>query len=340
MAKLSVFVSSTYYDLRHVRSSLELFIESMGYEAILSEKGNIAYLPEAPLDESCYREASTADIFVLIIGGRYGSPASGQIPTREVLDRYDSITKREYITAAEHDIPIYVLIEKSVYAEYQTFIHNTENIAVKYAHVDSVNVFFLIQEILSKRRNNPFHTFEKVSEIDEWLRVQWSGIFREFIQRSAGRKALTQLSTEVDDLKEINKTLKLYLEKVLSKISPEDASHFISSEDQRRELEKAKRIIGENEFVIHLIKRYKLSASAIYEALIGTDSIEDFVMRLSDLSPNKMLKEQLFALFTEIPSALLDFNEVRKALGLPHVEPQTPFDLPKISSSSESTSPK
>ncbi|MDD2778201.1 MAG: DUF4062 domain-containing protein, partial [Methanocellales archaeon] len=76
MAKPKVFVSSTYYDLKHLRSSLENFIESLGFEAILSEKGNIAFTPDIPLDESCYREAGNADIFVIIIGGRYGSEAS------------------------------------------------------------------------------------------------------------------------------------------------------------------------------------------------------------------------------------------------------------------------
>ena len=68
MAKPRVFVSSTFYDLKHIRSSLDIFIESLGFEPILSEKGDIAYSPDHPLDESCYREVQTADIFVLIIG--------------------------------------------------------------------------------------------------------------------------------------------------------------------------------------------------------------------------------------------------------------------------------
>jgi hypothetical protein len=49
MAKPRVFVSSTYYDLRHIRASLETFIHSLGYEPVLSEKGNIAYVPDIPL---------------------------------------------------------------------------------------------------------------------------------------------------------------------------------------------------------------------------------------------------------------------------------------------------
>lgn len=74
MARPRVFVSSTHYDLKHLRSSIENFIEQLGYEPVLSEKDSIAYLPDAPLDESCYREARNSDIFVLIVGGRYGSP--------------------------------------------------------------------------------------------------------------------------------------------------------------------------------------------------------------------------------------------------------------------------
>jgi hypothetical protein len=77
MARPRIFVSSTYYDLRHIRSSLELFIESLGYDSILSEKGDIAYLHDTPLDESCYREAASSDMLILIIGGRYGSEKSG-----------------------------------------------------------------------------------------------------------------------------------------------------------------------------------------------------------------------------------------------------------------------
>ena len=70
MSTPRVFVSSSYYDLKHMRSSMEKFIESMGFQAILSEKGSIAYSPDRPLDESCYKEAGSSDIFVLIMGGR------------------------------------------------------------------------------------------------------------------------------------------------------------------------------------------------------------------------------------------------------------------------------
>lgn len=39
MANLRVFVSSTFYDLHHVRNDLFNFLSSMGYEPVLHEKG-------------------------------------------------------------------------------------------------------------------------------------------------------------------------------------------------------------------------------------------------------------------------------------------------------------
>ncbi len=126
MARPRIFVSSTYYDLKHLRSSLENFVQALGFDATLSEKGKIAYTPDVPLDESCYREVGNSDILVLIIGGRYGSEASGGSakPPKTFYDRYNSITRGEYQSALKRDIPIYVLIEKSVHAEYETYLRN------------------------------------------------------------------------------------------------------------------------------------------------------------------------------------------------------------------------
>lgn len=78
MAKTKVFVSSTYYDLKHIRNSLEEFISNFGYETVLFEDGDIAFRHDRPLDESCYSEISNCHIFVLIIGGRYGSATSAE----------------------------------------------------------------------------------------------------------------------------------------------------------------------------------------------------------------------------------------------------------------------
>lgn len=43
--KPRIFVSSTYYDLKYIRNDLENFIKSFGYESVLFESGDIAFVP-------------------------------------------------------------------------------------------------------------------------------------------------------------------------------------------------------------------------------------------------------------------------------------------------------
>ena len=43
MAKPRVFISSTFYDLRQIRIELDKFLESMGYEPVRNEEGDIPY---------------------------------------------------------------------------------------------------------------------------------------------------------------------------------------------------------------------------------------------------------------------------------------------------------
>jgi len=234
MARPRVFVSSTYYDLKHIRSSLENLINSLGFESILYERGQIAYLPEIPLDKSCYKEVENADIFIIIIGRRYGSEKSGSKKKKEkqFFDQYDSITMQEYKTAVDRKIPTYILIEKSVYSEFETYLKNKNNESINYVHVDSVNIFPLIENILSQP--NPVHQFDGFSDIEIWLKEQWAGLFRDLIKNRSEQIQIASLASQVNSLTEINETLRRYLEVIIPKISP-DSEDLISTESMRLE---------------------------------------------------------------------------------------------------------
>jgi hypothetical protein len=93
MARPKVFVSSTYYDLKHIRNSLNVFIEGLGYEPVLYEQGDIPFHHDAPLDISCYEEIESCHILVFIIGGRYGSSTS-DTELAAGTELYNSITKK------------------------------------------------------------------------------------------------------------------------------------------------------------------------------------------------------------------------------------------------------
>lgn len=286
MARPRVFISSTYYDLKHIRSSIDNFVEGLGYDSILSEKGDIAYSPDAPLDESCYREASNADIFVLIIGGRYGSSASseGKKPSKSFFDRYDSVTKKEYDSAASRDIPIYILLEKNVYSEYQTYLKNQGVTKINYAHVDSVNVFELIRDILSKSRNNPIQTFDKFSEIELWLKEQWAGLFRELLQKVSSQKQLSTLSSQVETLSAINSTLQTYLEAVVSKIDPEKSQKLIESERSRLNEVEQLALLKSNAYFNGAFHPPTVKIEHFRDALIKSKSYADFAKNLAGIS--------------------------------------------------------
>jgi hypothetical protein len=93
----AVFVSSTSYDLDQVRADLKQFIERLGYDAVLSEYPSFPIDPDVKTVENCLRAVDrSADIFILVVGGRYGSQTG----------EGKSITNLEYLRARFKEIPI------------------------------------------------------------------------------------------------------------------------------------------------------------------------------------------------------------------------------------------
>lgn len=319
MAKPQIFVSSTFFDLKYIRASLDQFIESLGYEAVLSEKGNIAYNPDLSLDESCYREACNADVFVLIVGGRYGSPASDEDKDRpkDFYERYESITKKEYEAAADRDVPIYILIERSVYNEYETFKRNRENQEIKYAHVESVNVFRLIDEILSRPRNNPLYQFDRHTEIEAWLREQWAGLFKEMLSKRSEQRQLSTLADQAAELSNVNTTLKRYLEEVMSGVTVEKAAEIISDEEARLAESRMLTELANHISIVALLKRGKLTIDEARRIFTDATSLDDLATRI-DAIPNSPYKAaSMLVAWQEDEDSLALMNEVRAILNLP-----------------------
>jgi len=318
MAKLRVFISSTFYDLKYVRSSIEGFVERMGYEPTLSENGRIAYDPDIPLDESCYREASTADIFVLIVGGRYGSLASDDRTelSGDFYERYESITKKEYESAAKREIPMYILVESQVMSEFETYRKNKNNKNIDYAHVDSVNVFRFLDIILSRRRNNPVYQFSHYNEIESWLKEQWSGYFRELINRRSESKQLLSLNDKVAELSAINTSLQRYLEEVVSSLStPEKAQEIIKSEHKKLLEEKVIREFSSISLVRELVDFGNLNLEEVIEAYGSAKSLENLAEMLGEISSGFVNADAAVDHWKRNPDVVDRINNGRSILG-------------------------
>ncbi len=60
-----IFVSSTYYDLKHVREIVRKFILDLGYEPVLSEFSDIFYRPSDTVQNSCLKEIPNSGVCCL-----------------------------------------------------------------------------------------------------------------------------------------------------------------------------------------------------------------------------------------------------------------------------------
>ncbi len=195
MAKPRIFVSSTYYDLRHIRSDIERFIKDQGYDAVLNEQGNIAYGKEEKLEDYCYKEINNVDILVSIIGGRYGS---------ESKNDNNSVSQMELKTAYELNKQVYIFIEKSVYNEYHFYLNNKENEGTVYTYADNVKIHQFIEFVESLPNNNTIHGFETSTDISSFLKEQWAGLFQRFLQDQTRNKELSIIKGIENTAKTLN----------------------------------------------------------------------------------------------------------------------------------------
>ena len=174
MAKPRVFVSSTFYDLKQVREDLDRFISALGYEAVLHEAGDVAYGKDSPPEGYVHREIEMCDILVCVIGGRYGTESQEQPGS--------SITQQELKTALENQVQVFVFVEQAVHSEYSTYLINKETDGMKYRFVDDPRVYEFIESVYKLPRNNSIAPFQTASDIIEFLRSQWAGLFQRSLQ--------------------------------------------------------------------------------------------------------------------------------------------------------------
>lgn len=308
MAKPRIFISSTFFDLRQVRTDLERFIKELGYESVRNETGGIPYGKDQRLEEYCYKEISEIDILVGIVGGRYGSEAeSGNY----------SITQTEIKTAIEQNKQIYVFIEKNVLSEYQTYLINKENATTKYKFVEDKRIYKFIEEIYGLPKNNIVHPFETAQDITSFLKEQWAGVFRDLLSQQTKKGQYENISLKVNELTEVASTMRTYLENVLESVSKEKskATTLISKEKERLEKFHLRQSIIEINYIDHLINGHDLEYDIIVENLKSTKSLTEFKEALlsSTFKPNGE-PYSYGCMFEE--RSLKDINRARHILNL------------------------
>lgn len=198
MAKPRVFISSTFFDLRHVREDMERFVRELGYEPVRHEVGSIPYGKEQRLESSAYREVEMSDIIVTIIGGRFGSDSHEE--------KGLSITQTELKRALDKGIQVFIFIDQNVLTEFETFRINRENREVKWRFADDPRIFEFIEKLYQLPKNNPITPFGSSKDITEYLKLQWAGLFQRFLQeqqRAAELKVLDEIKTVAGTLQQL-----------------------------------------------------------------------------------------------------------------------------------------
>lgn len=200
MAKPRVFISSTFYDLKQTRSELDRFIESLGYEPIRNEEGEIPYGTKESLQQYCYKEIESVDVLISIIGGKYGSAA---IDKNEEKMPY-SVSQMELKTAIENEKQVFIFIDANVLSEYETYLLNRNNVDVKYKYAEDSRIYKFIEEIKSLSRNNNIKGFSSIADITRYLKEQFAGLMKMSLSESSLKSHFLALR----DIKETAKTLR------------------------------------------------------------------------------------------------------------------------------------
>ncbi|GLU45527.1 DUF4062 domain-containing protein [Allomuricauda sp. NBRC 101325] len=246
MAKPRIFISSTFYDLKYIRTEIDQFVESLGYQPIRNEEGDIPYGKEEALEEYCYKEIQNIDILVSVIGGRFGT---------ESKSKDLSISNLELKIALQENKQVYIFIEKNVLAEFETFMLN-KNEKINYKHVDDERIYHFIEDIKSLPNNNNIKGFETNSDIIGYLKEQFAGLFQRFLQNQSRIK-------EVSLINKLDSTAKTLNQLVT----------FLSKENQESN-EEINRILMINHPLVEEIKDYLQIEYLFYiQELLDLDSL-------------------------------------------------------------------
>lgn len=323
-----VFISSTFYDLKYARENIGEFVENFGFKAIRFESGNIGYTPYETLDVSCYEAMKISDMAILVIGGKYGSPASGE-DNEDKFQHYNSVTRKEFEAAIKNKVPVYVFIESSVYHEYNTYIRNKEQIengkiSLKYCSVDNVNIFRFIEQIYTID-GIPVWEFSHIGDIGSILKQQWACLFLKYLTALKNGAQVKKVEEPLYPIELVINEMKVLMTKLGEKVIGEQSSELDDIKTQQ-EIESVSLAIANSfdfyctkkidlkEFLTFLLDKLLDGGSEIaltnglsesasdtakfnsyfkYDGVLISDYNDCILFSLNDLKENASLKEQI-----------------------------------------------
>nr|WP_186322970.1 DUF4062 domain-containing protein [Paenibacillus xylanexedens] len=245
MATPRVFVSSTCFDLSEVRDSLETFIRGYNFVPVLSDKGDVFYSPDLHSHDSCIKEVESCQLFVLIIGGRFGGEYYKDREKKGNLPK--SITNKEYLVAKESNIPIFTFIKRNVMENHLMYKdnlkHNPQAESVYYSAIDKQEYSKLIFEFIDNVRlssiNNAIFSFDYAREIHENLAKQWAGMFYDFLIDRQRNNEISTTNKLIENLTIASVKTEELIKKIVTKeLGEQQAEEVISNLDNEADAKK------------------------------------------------------------------------------------------------------
>jgi len=160
-------------------------VVELGYNPVMSEYGDIGYLPTATAEDSAYTALTDCQIAIMLIGKRYGSVSSNNM----------SITQNESRVARSKSIPLITLVDQEVLTYKRVYDANPSSSAVFPGMENHRKTFEFLQEIMDSPLNNGILAFANVTSARSHLKHQLAHLFGDLL-----RNRFDPLKAEIKDV--------------------------------------------------------------------------------------------------------------------------------------------
>lgn len=194
----NIFVSSTITDLSHLRDIMRETIVDLGFNAILSEYGDIGFLPSTSASDSCYKALGDCQLVILLVGKRYGSIGENGL----------SITHNEFHTTRKENIPLIAMVDQEVLTFNRVYDANRDKEQSFPGMDQHEKTFQLIAEIKNSPTNNGIVPFGTPSEARLQLKKQLAHFIGDMLRKTSDpikyhiKDVLSEIKTLRHELRE------------------------------------------------------------------------------------------------------------------------------------------
>lgn len=229
-----------------------------------------------------------SDMVILIIGGEYGSAASGE--NKDEFKEYMSVTRKEFRTAIDSGIPMFVMIDKNVMVEYGVYEANYDSVEKKNRKMEfpatkNINVFRFIKEVRGMV-TIPIQEFEKSSDIKEFISKQWADMFKSYLTSLRNNEENKRIENSVEEMKELIPKMDIMLDSV--------GKNVLNKEDPK----EYNQVINQQEIISFCNNLIDTSEFELYEEIVSDDARRKFISIM--LSCLKDLQDDEFDNISEL----------------------------------------